>query len=58
MDDRPKILRSLLARDRVALLLDPGSPFLELCPFAGHDDSESSPSASIVSGIGLVKYVP
>ncbi|KAI5235440.1 beta subunit of 3-methylcrotonyl-CoA carboxylase [Aureobasidium subglaciale] len=45
-----------LARDRVSLLLDPESPFLELCAVAGFDDEDSSPSASIVSGIGLVKY--
>ncbi|HAC34670.1 MAG TPA: methylcrotonoyl-CoA carboxylase, partial [Gammaproteobacteria bacterium] len=45
----------LLARDRVRLLLDPGSPFLELSPMAAyglHDDA--APSAGIVTGIGRV----
>lgn len=50
-----KALTQCQARDRVSLLLDPGSPFLELCALAGLDDKDSSPSASIVSGIGLVK---
>ncbi|KAH0041901.1 beta subunit of 3-methylcrotonyl-CoA carboxylase, partial [Aureobasidium melanogenum] len=48
----------LLARDRVSLLLDKGSPFLELCALAGLDDNDSSPSASITSGIGLVNGRP
>lgn len=42
------------ARDRVALLLDSDSPFLELCGLAGFDLPESSPSASIVAGIGSI----
>ena len=48
-------LRSDVARDRVALLRDPGTPFLEVCGFAGHKLKESSPSASLVAGIGVVK---
>lgn len=44
----------LLARDRIALLLDPDSPFLELAQFAGHG-LDSTPCASIVAGIGLIK---
>ncbi len=46
----------LLPRDRVALLLDPGSPFLELSPLAAHDmyDNES-PGAGIITGIGRIK---
>lgn len=42
------------ARDRIALLLDHGSPFLELCPFAGYDNRDSTPSANLIAGIGLV----
>ncbi len=45
----------LLARDRVDLLLDPGSPFLELSALAAtgmYDDAV--PSAGIVTGIGRV----
>lgn len=44
----------LLARDRVALLLDPGSSFLELAPFAGFGLEDSSPCASLLAGIGSV----
>lgn len=44
----------LLARDRIALLLDSDSPFLELCPFAGFGLPDSSPSASLIAGIGTV----
>ncbi len=51
----------LLARDRVDLLLDPGSPFLELSPLAAYgmyggdaEDVNAVPSASIVTGIGRV----
>lgn len=46
------------ARDRINLLLDPDTPFLELCIFAGYKQSGSSPSASITAGIGIVKYPP
>ncbi|HEX6248902.1 MAG TPA: carboxyl transferase domain-containing protein, partial [Nocardioidaceae bacterium] len=45
----------MLARDRVDLLLDPGSPFLELSPLAAtgmYDDAV--PAAGIVTGIGRV----
>ena len=44
-----------VARDRVALLRDPDTPFLELCAFAGHKLEDSSPSASLVAGIGVVR---
>src|SRR3954452_8385153 len=45
----------LLPRDRVAGLIDPGSPFLELSQLAAHGlyDNEV-PSAGIVTGIGRV----
>ena len=45
----------LLPRDRVAGLLDPGSPFLEVAPLAadGMYDNEC-PGASIITGIGRV----
>ena len=45
----------LLARERIELLLDPTSPFLELSPLAatGMYDDEA-PGAGIVSGIGRV----
>jgi 3-methylcrotonyl-CoA carboxylase beta subunit len=45
----------LLPRDRVAGLLDPGSPFLELSPLAAHDMySNESPGAGIIAGVGRV----
>lgn len=38
---------------RVDALLDPGSPFLELCPLAGHDVyPDPLPGAGLVTGIG------
>jgi acetyl-CoA carboxylase carboxyltransferase component len=49
---------NISARDRINLLLDPDTPFLELCIFAGYKQSGSSPSASIIAGIGIVKYIP
>lgn len=47
----------LLARDRIDLLLDPGSAFLELSPLAGHElyGSEVVNSGGIVTGIGRVQ---
>ncbi len=45
----------LLARDRVDVLLDPGSPFLELSALAAEGMYEDqSPAAGIVTGIGLI----
>ena len=51
----------LLARERVAALLDPGSPFLEIAQLAaygmyGEGDFEV-PAASVVAGIGRVNGV-
>jgi 3-methylcrotonyl-CoA carboxylase beta subunit len=45
----------LLPRDRVEMLLDPGTPFLELSPLAafGMYDDES-PGAGIITGIGRI----
>jgi acetyl-CoA carboxylase carboxyltransferase component len=45
----------LPVRDRIALLLDQGSPFLELSPLAAFDmyDNEA-PGAGVVTGIGRV----
>jgi acetyl-CoA carboxylase carboxyltransferase component len=48
----------LLTRDRVSLLLDPDTPFLELCPFAGFGIDDSSNAASLVSGIGCISGRP
>ncbi|MCX7996051.1 MAG: methylcrotonoyl-CoA carboxylase, partial [candidate division WOR-3 bacterium] len=45
----------LFVRDRIKLLLDPDTPFLELSPLAAWDmyDNEH-PSAAIITGIGVV----
>src|SRR5688572_22314971 len=47
----------LLARERVELLLDRDSPFLELCPYAAWG-TDFTVGASVVTGIGLVEDVP
>src|SRR3990167_3667521 len=44
----------LLARERIELLLDEDSPFLELLALAGNGKDGSTSGASLVSGIGLV----
>ncbi|MBL8382500.1 MAG: methylcrotonoyl-CoA carboxylase, partial [Burkholderiales bacterium] len=49
----------ILPRDRVELLLDPGSPFLELGMLAGEGKYEGvPPGASLITGIGLVHGRP
>ncbi|RKW70900.1 methylcrotonoyl-CoA carboxylase [Galactobacter caseinivorans] len=46
----------LLPRDRVARLLDPGSPFLEVAPLAAEEMYDgAAPGAGLVVGIGLVQ---
>jgi 3-methylcrotonyl-CoA carboxylase beta subunit len=45
----------LLARERVRLLLDPGSPFLELSAFAAYRMYDGAvPAAGIITGIGRI----
>jgi 3-methylcrotonyl-CoA carboxylase beta subunit len=45
----------LLPRDRVARLLDPGSPFLEVGLFAAHCMHDGAcPAAGVIAGIGRV----
>src|ERR687887_403190 len=46
----------LLPRERIELLLDPDSPFLELSPLAAWG-SEYAVGASLVTGIGVVEGV-
>lgn len=49
----------LLVRDRITRLLDPGSPFLEFSPLAGHDlYRDSTPAGGIITGIGQVGGQP
>ena len=53
----------LLPRDRVAELLDPGTPFLEIAPLAAYGmyldakGAESAPGAGLIAGIGRVSGV-
>src|SRR5437867_2071255 len=45
----------LLPRERIARLLDPGTPFLELSPLAAHGCyDDEAPGAGIVTGIGRI----
>jgi acetyl-CoA carboxylase carboxyltransferase component len=46
----------LLVRERIELLLDPGSPFLELAPLAAWG-TDYTVGASVVTGIGVVSGV-
>ena len=53
----------LLPRDRVEMLLDPDTPFLELAPLAAfdvhkdRDGSDAAPGAGLIAGIGRVSGV-
>ena len=53
---------ALLPRERLAQLLDPGAPFLELASLAGYctddaDPESSIPGAAVLAGIGVVSGV-
>ena len=53
----------LLPRDRVQMLLDPGTPFLELSPLAAcamypdRDGTDSAPCAGVITGIGRINGI-
>lgn len=55
--ERHHARNKLLPRERIDLLLDPGSPFLELSQLAGKGlyDKDDVPCGGIVTGIGLVQ---
>ncbi|KAJ7490271.1 carboxyl transferase [Mycena galericulata] len=46
-----------LPRERLALLLDPHTPFLELSPLAAHDvyPGQAIPGAGLITGIGRIR---
>lgn len=47
--------KKLLVRERIDLLMDPGTPFLELSTLAANDTYDGTvPGAALVSGIGIV----
>jgi acyl-CoA carboxylase subunit beta len=47
----------LLPRERIELLLDRDSHFLELCPLAGHGVENHTTGASVIGGVGRVSGV-
>jgi acetyl-CoA carboxylase carboxyltransferase component len=52
--ERTKAEGKMLARERIELLLDPDSPFMELMPLAGCTRSDINVGGTLVGGIGLV----
>jgi len=55
MHEKHKKRGKLFVRERLRLLLDPDTPFLELSPLAAWDMYKNEhPSAAIVTGIGVV----
>lgn len=58
--DHPHVIRHkergrLLVRERIELLLDPGTPFLEFSALAANGQyRDSFPSAGIVTGMGMI----
>jgi len=53
--------KQLLPHERLNLLLDPGAPFLELCPLAGYkmydDKTGEQAGGGIIAGIGFIKKI-
>lgn len=56
-NERHKRRGKLLPRERIDLLLDRDSPFLELCALAGLHEKGQVPGGAAVSGIGKVSGV-
>ncbi|MDD9964643.1 MAG: acyl-CoA carboxylase subunit beta [Myxococcales bacterium] len=58
-ESRARKRGKLLPRERLARLLDPGAPFVELCPMAGYqmygDESGESAGGNLIAGIGFVE---
>ncbi len=53
--EKHKSRGKLLARERVNLLIDPNTPFLELSPLASYGlYDDGFPSAGIITGIGVI----
>lgn len=51
--------KQLLPRERVAALIDPGSPFLEFCQLAGEGVYDGVPAGgSIITGVGTIAGRP
>jgi len=56
-NSRHKAAGKLLPRERIELVLDRDSYFLELCPLAGKDVPGHTPGAGLIGGIGRVSGV-
>ena len=57
--DRHHSRGKVMVRDRIDMVIDEGSPFLELSSLAGYDQVDNEfPGAGIVTGIGIVHGVP
>lgn len=52
--ERTKAAGKMLARERIEMLLDQDSPFMELLPMAGYSMDGFGPGGTIVVGIGFV----
>ena len=53
--EKHKSRGKLTARERINLLVDPGSKFLEFSTFAAHNMYEGkAPGAGVVTGIGVI----
>lgn len=53
--DRLKRQNKMLARQRLELLLDPGTPFLEFSSLAANDLYDGqAPGANIITGVGVI----
>jgi len=54
--EKHKSRGKLLARERINLLVDPNTPFMELSSLAAYDQYDNGfPSAGIVTGIGIIQ---
>jgi len=56
-NSRHRAAGKLLPRERIELVLDRDSYFLELCPLAGKDVAGHTPGAGLIGGIGRVSGV-
>jgi acyl-CoA carboxylase subunit beta len=56
-NERHQARGKLLPRERVELLLDSDSAFLELCALAGHEVEQHTTGAALIGGIGRVSGV-